>query len=270
MPQPSESTTTTTTTLKKKRKRRKRREPGPTLITAKSGRKLGEETLLKQKNRRVRRKKSRKRLSKVSKGSKTSIKTSKTTSIANESNTNSAHAIMKYEKSARKNKLDEKATQRDPQRFQARRHIKPKPEVIEDSNIKAAEENKGDVATAEPKDEPQGQMTHAHVKKPKAKQKTRENLGGSLVVSYENQIDTGRKRMETKFFHMTTLTVKMNLADQYGKSEIMNENPHELWKNCEALQIPMNKFNLYIENTIMPDHRLLHDLARRSVQCGHI
>lgn len=65
-----------------------------------------------------------------------------------------------------------------------------------------------------------------------------------------------------EFFLMTTISVRMNLAEFYGKDEVMTANMNEMWKRCLAMQVPMHKYYLFVEVELRRDFDL-PDLAFR-------
>jgi len=250
---------------RRKKKRRKKREMAPTLLTVGSFRSKGEEQELLKPGGQKDRKKSRKLGNRSTRSTRSirSGRSSKRSSKRNgaalssaddfKSNTTPAKAMIKYEKSTRKKKLDETARKRDPLRFQAIRHkVKPENEGEVSSKVTGEKANK-EVPTENDKEDllpsPNVQEPVRRTRKRRRRSRKRENFGGT-VSNDDHMADS------QKYFHMTTITIKMNLVELYGKKEVMDENPHELWKNCKALQIPMNKYNLYIEDTLRSKHGL--------------
>jgi len=65
-----------------------------------------------------------------------------------------------------------------------------------------------------------------------------------------------------EFFLMTTISVRMNLAEFYGKDDIMTADMKELWKRCLGMQVPMHKYYLFVEVELRRDFNL-PDLAFR-------
>jgi len=65
-----------------------------------------------------------------------------------------------------------------------------------------------------------------------------------------------------EFFLMTTISVRMNLAEFYEKDEIMTADMKELWKRCLGMQVPMHKYYLFVEVELRRDFNL-PDLAFR-------
>jgi len=75
------------------------------------------------------------------------------------------------------------------------------------------------------------------------------------VLTLEEQEKRMTKAAE-EFFFMTTIAVRMNLAEQYDDEDIMTAKPRVLWEMCKKLQIPMNKFYLYIEQSLREQFNL--------------
>jgi len=252
---------TSATRKKKKKRRRRKREGGPTLIAGHTFRLLGEDQELFKSGGQKDPRNSRRRKKRGSRSEKSSRAVSRAASIVedNKSTTGPGKAMIKYEKSARRKKVDEVARKLDPLRYQAIRQ----PKVTPGEEKSKATEDKGNgeavVETKEGEKSP-APMVHVPLKHEPVKRarrrrrryRKRENFGGTMVVSHEDHVAESQKQ----YFHMTTITIKMNLVELYGKKEIMDDNPHEMWKNCKALQIPMNKYNLYIEDTLRNKHGL--------------
>merc|ERR1712060_315462 len=81
------------------------------------------------------------------------------------------------------------------------------------------------------------------------------NFKKTKALSPEEQDDRMTKAAE-EFFLMTTISVRMNLAEYYKNEDIMTADTKMLWEMCKKLQVPMNKFYLYIEECIRSEFNL--------------
>jgi len=81
------------------------------------------------------------------------------------------------------------------------------------------------------------------------------NFKKTRALSPKEQEDRMTKAAE-EFFLMTTISVRMNLAEYYKNEDIMTADTKMLWEMCKKLQVPMNKFYLYIEECIRTEFNL--------------
>jgi len=61
---------------------------------------------------------------------------------------------------------------------------------------------------------------------------------------------------EMEFFYMTSIAVKMNLSEFYGVDEIVTADAHKLYRDVKNLKVPMNKFYLYVEDSLRREYSL--------------
>jgi len=65
-----------------------------------------------------------------------------------------------------------------------------------------------------------------------------------------------------EYFSMCTIAVRMNLAEQYNKDEIMAADSGKLWQACQISQIPMNQYYFFIENALREEFELPNSTYR--------
>lgn len=86
---------------------------------------------------------------------------------------------------------------------------------------------------------------------------TNHNAGNTKGKLASPEDETKRlNQADYEYFLMSSIAVRMNLAAQYNKDEIMAVELAKLWEVCRKSQIPMNKYYFYIEDALRVEFNL--------------
>jgi len=81
---------------------------------------------------------------------------------------------------------------------------------------------------------------------------------GDIESPKDDESDETKRlnQADYEYFLMSSIAVRMNLATQYKKDEIMAVDLGKMWEVCRNSQIPMNKYYLYIEDALRAEFNL--------------